>query len=228
MPLPVMQTLFCDAGAQILLARGIDGLTVSAVAAHTGIGASRVTRVYGSRFELAAAIYRRGHSRIAAVCARDPRPGEPPAAALIDLVFDLVDGADTDPAVQVMPLLETADFAASTGLASIYRLWHHRFLELLSADAARAHIRRGDTEHDYRHVQEIADVLVDALAGFSALHRAPIKLLDRLHHTSVLLTGIIAAMRPNADDAEHLRRYAQHVQHTHIASRAASEQPTPR
>lgn len=210
-PLPVMHTLFCDAGAEVLLGDGIDGSTPSAVAAHTGIDASRVRRVYGNRAELAAAIYRRGHSRAADICGRYPRPGGPAVTAVIDFVFDLVERAFTDPCLRALPLLESTEFAASTHLDSIYQVWRHQVVELLSTHPAHIPSRRVTTREHHQHVDDVADVVVDALAGFSALHRAQIDLPARLHHAYLLLSGVLTTWCPDAGEAERLRRYAEQI-----------------
>jgi AcrR family transcriptional regulator len=210
MPLSERRSMMCDAAAEVVLRSGIDRLSPATVSARSGISRGRVARVYKNRDELAAGLYSEGRARIEAVCSVHEDAAGSGTAALISLVYALVDQAADDPVVRVLHTLESTGHAAAPD--DIYSLWRRSVTTLLlsgTQDQSGRSIDRRDDE-----VSDVAELLVGAVAGFSDPFRFDCDRAATYDRVHMMLTALLPALSVDSASADGVRRYLRRVRLT--------------
>ncbi|RRQ26173.1 hypothetical protein DK926_19435 [Rhodococcus sp. Eu-32] len=199
-----VRTLVCESAAYVVLEDGIEKLSPTTVALRAGIHKGRVVRIHSNSVQLAAAIRRTGYERVEQLCEKFPRSRDTGVSAIAACLYELVEQAGTDAVVRAMYALDAADAPAAPGHFTIYGLWRSHFMTLLNTD-----LDGSPTEDTSVHARltEVADVLVDALAGFTTPRGAPSELPVRFDHVHLLLTAVLPMVCSDADYAAHMHQY---------------------
>ncbi|WP_206499063.1 TetR/AcrR family transcriptional regulator [Rhodococcus sp. KRD175] len=216
-PTEQLQMQVCEAAAAVMLDGGMDALTTDGVVDAAGVSRGRMVRAYTSRAQLISGVYAHGHARIMALCERQRRRGRSGVDALVALTYDLLEHTAVDPLVRAVHALESTEYAAETGVGSVYRLWRGEFTEMLVGGGERGRDPLvADTDH--RQIVEVVDVLVAAVAGLCDPRRwsttTTRERIDRLH---IVLYAVIPALCTDTADADFVRLYLERVR-DHVAA----------
>jgi AcrR family transcriptional regulator len=187
-----------------------DALLPSAVAERAELSTRHVHRAFANRQELAAGMYRMGQERIVELCRRTPRTAMSGFEAVIELAYDLIEQAASDPLVRAVHVLGLTEQIRASGLDSVYRLWEQQFTALLAGGGGGG--SRGDAmvAADDRQVSVVVGVLVDAVARLSTAY-LPLESAGRFDRVHLVLTSVLPALCSTDQDAVYLRQYLSRV-----------------